>query len=46
VLDDPIPVETWFGPGPALFRVASLHPFSHELTIREDDASKALRFPG
>jgi hypothetical protein len=44
--DDPIPVETWFGPGPALFRAASLHPFSHELTTTEDSSGNALRFPG
>jgi hypothetical protein len=45
-LDDPIPVETWFGPGPALFRIASLHPFSHQLTTFEGGTTRVLRFPG
>lgn len=44
--NEPISVETWFGPGPALFRIASLHPFSHELTVGEDGTTPALRFPG
>lgn len=44
--DDPIPVETWFGPGAALFRIASLHPFTHELAASGDGVTRALRFPG
>jgi hypothetical protein len=45
-LDDPVAVETWFGPGPALFRVASLHPFANTLASPEDATRKAVRFPG
>jgi len=44
--DQPIRVETWFGPGPALFRIASLHPFSHSLADARVGTGKALRFPG
>jgi hypothetical protein len=43
--DEPIRVETWFGPGSALFRVASLHPFSHSIDDSGDGSAKALRFP-
>lgn len=43
---EPIRVETWFGPGPALFRIASLHPFSHRIASLEVSSQKALRFPG
>jgi hypothetical protein len=44
--DVPIRVETWFGPGAALFRVASLHPF--DLTVADSGlaTTRALRFPG
>jgi len=31
-LADPTPVKTWFGQGPAVFRVASLHPFDYSVT--------------
>jgi hypothetical protein len=44
--NEPVPVETWFGPGPALFRIASLHPFSHCVADASDATSRALRFPG
>jgi len=44
--DEPIRVETWFGPGAALFRIASLHPFSHELVAPGGTVGDALRFPG
>jgi hypothetical protein len=39
---EPALVETWFGPGPAVFRLASLHPFSAMLV----DRPAPLRFPG
>lgn len=45
-LTDPTPARTWFGPGPAIFRVASLHPFELEVTIDQSDGSRALTFPG
>jgi hypothetical protein len=44
--DEPVRVETWFGPGPAQFRVASLHPFALETAPSADGAAIALRFPG
>lgn len=41
----PTLVETWFGPGPAVFRVVSRHPFSHK--VGEDhDGEQRVRFPG
>jgi hypothetical protein len=43
-LDATVRVETWLGPGPALFRVASLHLFA--LRLGESGSEKALRFPG
>jgi hypothetical protein len=43
--EEPISVETWFGQGPALFCVASLHPFSHIVDASGDSARNALRFP-
>jgi len=42
--DGPINVETFFGPGPAWFRIASLHPFEAVVTA-PSAASAALRFP-
>ncbi|WP_417449567.1 hypothetical protein [Kordiimonas sp.] len=43
-LSEPSSVETWFGPGHAVFRVASLHSFS--LTQRnENHQGKKVRFP-
>jgi len=42
---EPIRVETWFGPGPALFRIASLHPFTHSLDEAANTTGKAVRFP-
>jgi hypothetical protein len=44
--DEALRVETWFGPGPALFSVASLHPFELGLAAPEDAGARALRFPG
>jgi hypothetical protein len=44
-LDEPIHVETWFGQGPAIFRVASLHSFTHTIDISAGVAAKAVRFP-
>ncbi len=44
-MDEPIRVETWFGPGPARFCVASLHPFAHNLEASTDTEAKKLRFP-
>lgn len=44
-LQDPTFVETYFGEGPAVFRIASIHPF--ELIEPEDDSGvPRLRFPG
>ncbi|WP_417455904.1 hypothetical protein [Kordiimonas sp.] len=40
---EPSRIETWFGPGHAVFRVASLHPF--HLKIKETTCSPYLRFP-
>lgn len=45
-LIDPTPVKTWFGPGAAVFRVASLHPFGLRVSADQSDASQALTFPG
>lgn len=39
-------VETWFGPGPALFKVASLHPFSLRFATSREAGLEAIRFPG
>ncbi|MCB1641825.1 MAG: hypothetical protein KDI37_08845, partial [Xanthomonadales bacterium] len=44
--DGPTIVQTWAGPGPAVFRIASLHPFALDL-IEDGSASAAMvRFPG
>ncbi len=43
VLGEPSRVETWFGPGHAVFRVASLHPF--ELAVSNTVDGKRVRFP-
>lgn len=43
---DPMPIETWFGPGPAQFRVASLHPFRLTVDTTDSQRGKVLRFPG
>ena len=37
--EEPTRVRTWFGPGPALFRVASLHPFSLTGPLESNDAA-------
>lgn len=42
----PTLVQTWFGPGAATFRVASLHPFSLSLLPIGDSLGPAVRFPG
>lgn len=42
----PTLVETWFGPGPAIFCIASLHPFTLELGGSERVAQPVVRFPG
>jgi hypothetical protein len=41
--EEPTRVRTWFGPGPAIFRVASLHPF--RLTEPRESHEPALAFP-
>jgi len=38
-------VETWFGIGPAEFRVASLHRFKLALVQSADTSGDCLRFP-
>jgi hypothetical protein len=38
-------VETWFGPGPAEFRVACLHEFKLALCDKADPATPSVRFP-
>jgi hypothetical protein len=38
-------VETWFGSGPAEFRVASLHPFTLVLKEDTDQMNPCVRFP-
>lgn len=45
-LDDPdrVDVETFFGPGPAEFRVAALHQFEAEVVV-PSQGTGALRFP-
>lgn len=45
-VQSPTRIETWFGPSPAVFRVASLHPF--DLAVNETGASSlpTVRFPG
>jgi hypothetical protein len=37
-------VETWFGPSPVKFRVASVHPFSMRVREREVQTAKRVRF--
>ena len=39
------PVETWFGTGPAHFRIASLHPFRTAVLDHWDESTPCLRFP-
>jgi len=38
-------VETWFGIGPAEFRVASLHRFKLAIVQSADSSTRCLRFP-
>ncbi len=45
-IKDPTFVETWFGPGPATFRVASLHPFSIEINQPPQSPPPTVRFLG
>lgn len=40
-----IDVETWFGPNPAEFKIACLHPFTAQVTA-PSRARNALTFPG
>lgn len=42
----PTLVGTWFGPGPARFRVASQHPFALEAMLRCDEDEDRVCFPG
>lgn len=42
----PTRFETWFGPGKAVFRVASLHPFSLNLLDPDNKAGERVRFVG
>lgn len=44
-LSSPIPVETHFGEGPAIFQIASIHPFYLE-ELNSKFPTKCLRFPG
>ncbi|MCA9180604.1 MAG: hypothetical protein KDA51_04105 [Planctomycetales bacterium] len=39
-------VETWFGPSPAVFCVASLHPFTLDLIEAGPTGEPVVRFPG
>lgn len=42
----PTLVQTWFGPGSVLFKVASLHPFTLALDPPGSVEGEAVRFPG
>ena len=42
---EPTRVETWFGPGPVVFRVASLHGFTLGTPSEKPAAGPALQFP-
>ena len=42
----PLRIETWFGPNPAVFRVASLHPFQLEVEESPDEKVPVVRFVG
>jgi hypothetical protein len=37
-------VETWFGPSPVNFRIASLHPFSIQVRNTEEETKLRVRF--
>lgn len=41
---EPCLVETWFGPSPCLFRVASLHPFALEVLDRSPGTDRKVGF--
>ena len=43
-IDDPTCVETWFGQGPAIFRIASMHPFSIDINPSLNQTFPAVRF--
>ncbi len=45
-LGGPSLVQTWFGPGPAVFRAASLHPFDIFIETQRRPAGACVRFPG
>ena len=42
----PTRIETWFGPNPAVFRLASLHPFQLEVEESSDEKAPVVRFAG
>ena len=42
---DPTFVETFFGDGPAIFRIASIHPFSLRLSGEQKAPGNRVRFP-
>ena len=42
----PMQVQTWLGPGAAVFRVASLHPFALDVADQVSDDEPIVRFPG
>ena len=44
ISDGEVAVQTWFGPGAATFRVASLHPFSLSLVKDPPPDAPAVRF--
>lgn len=44
--DSHVRFQTWFGPGAAVFRVASLHSFSMSVEDSEVFDSPVVRFPG
>ena len=45
-LNAPTLVATWFGPGPATFRVASLQPFELEFRGKDSGDGERVQFPG
>ena len=44
-LDEPVLVETWFGPAPVDFKVASLHAFNLIIPAAQSSEQKPMRFP-
>jgi len=43
--DAPTLVETWFGPSPTVFRIASLHDFDIHLRTKDTTGEIGVRFP-